>query len=142
MLIGHSAISPEIVKARGYYTAQSPADVPPEFGRGQRRAGLVIPIFCPCGEAGHQLRPDAPRKRGLKYENATGSRAVLDVPPSSWSLLRDTSRPIFITEGIRKADAITTAGALAVGLLSVWQFQREGQLLPSWENIALNGRTV
>jgi Domain of unknown function (DUF3854) len=55
--------------------------------------------------------------------------------------------PLFVTEGIKKGDALVSRGLCAVALLGVWNWRgtnaKGGKIaLPEWEDIALNGRKV
>src|SRR6058998_3844619 len=92
-LIEKSAISPEVVAARGYYSMSegTPRMALMELGFSGKQAGLVpclvIPIWNVQGRiALHQIRPDQPRKqkkngieKPLKYEMPKGSVMILDV---------------------------------------------------------------
>jgi hypothetical protein len=49
---------------------------------------------------------------------------------------------LWITEGIKKADALASRGLAAVGLIGVWNFQRDGELLPCRDHVRLEGRLV
>lgn len=159
MLEQESGIRPEVIEARGYFTAQTKAELARlGFSRAQQLApALGIPIRNPTGQiANHQIRPDNPRKvkkKGsdkestLKYETLKGSRLSLDTNPLSISKLADPSEPLWITEGSKKVDALVTHGLCAVGLMGVWGWRgtngHGGKVaLPDWENIALNGRLV
>ncbi len=145
MLLDGSGISPEIVAGRGYRTVDR-AGVPDAFRRYQRRPGLLVPMYSPDGiTASHQLRPDAPRVRDgkvVKYETPGGTRCILDVHPRMRKAVGDPSVPLWITEGIKKADALTSRGLCTVGLIGVWNWQKDGELSPCWEHVALNGREV
>jgi putative DNA primase/helicase len=126
------------------------------FARAQRRPpGLLLPTWSPvtCEIAGWQLRPDDPRvdqKRGrvVKYETASERPVVVDVHPAAWEQLGDPSVPLFVTEGIRKADAAISAGLCCIALLGVWNWRGSNDkggktALPEWEAVALNdGRRV
>src|SRR5918995_7000074 len=81
-LCEESAISSEVVSARGYRTAASLDEVPKAFAKWQRRVGLVIPSYSPDGvSVSYQLRPDKPivRKTGKapKYESPSGAATTL-----------------------------------------------------------------
>jgi hypothetical protein len=72
---------------------------------------------------------------------------VLDVPPIARPWLRDPGRPLFITEGARKADAGVSIGLCCIALLGVWGWRGTNDLggrtaLPDWESIALKDRDV
>ena len=59
-------------------------------------------------------------------------------------MLGDPPVPLWISEGIRKADALVSRGMCAVALLGVWSWRgRNGRggltALAEWEYVALNG---
>ena len=148
-----SAISNEVVEARGYQTVTTKAELETlGFARSQRNIpALVIPIFNPAGDTAlYQTRPDTPRitkGKPVKYETPKGSRMVLDVHPFARDKLGDPSVPLFITEGVKKGDALVTRGLCAVALIGVWNFRGTNEhggktALPDWEYIALNKRQV
>ena len=75
--------------------------------------GLLIPIYSPTGEiVNYQFRPDQPRigkdGKAIKYETPAGTRMVLDVHPFAREMLGDPTVPLFITEGIKKGDALVS----------------------------------
>ncbi len=148
-----SAISPEIIEARGYRTVASKAEM--------RRLGfatsqllvpaLVLPIWNVAGEiAGYQARPDSPRinkGKAVKYETAAGMQMVLDVHPLQRRHLDDPSVPLWVTEGLKKGDALTSQDCCAISLLGVWNWRGTNEkggktVLAAWESIALKGRRI
>ncbi len=153
-LIVASAISPEVASARGYRSIKTKAELRRRgFSDSQCRVpALLIPIYGPTGELStYQARPDEPRidQRGkpVKYETPGGSRMALDVPPAASPWIGDPARPLFITEGVRKADAAVSAGLSCIALLGVWNWRGKNEhggkvALPEWESIALNGRQI
>jgi hypothetical protein len=113
--------------------------------------GLLIPLRDVQGNVRyHQYRPDKPRNRDgkpVKYETPAGTRLVLDVPPRVLARLGDPVPPLFVTEGPVKADAAVSAGWACIGMTGVWGWRgtnhRGGKtVLPDWDYVALNGRTV
>lgn len=152
-LITDSAISPEVAVARGYRSVVKKAELR-ELGFGVNQArvpALLIPIWGISGEiALYQARPDDPRiikGKPTKYETPAKCRMVVDVPPGIRAKLADPSCPLFITEGVRKADAAVSKGLCCVALLGVWNWRGSNELggrlaLPEWDSMALNGRTV
>ena len=151
-LIAESAITDEVRDASDYRTEVSLSELGRlGFAKAQRLPGLLIPIHDVHGEIRtHQLRPDDPRTvrdRLTKYETPKESKAALDVHPFCREQLGDPTVPLFITEGIRKGDAIVSAGASALALLGVWNWRGTNSLggkiaLPDFEAIALNNREV
>jgi Domain of unknown function (DUF3854) len=150
-LVAESGISLEVIEARGYWTCEDPDDlVDLGFSKPQRRApALVIPIHDVTGTVRfHRIRPDNPRispqrpDRVIKYEQPAGTPVVLDVPPLAREDLRDTGKRLWITEGEKKADALVTQGEVAIALLGVWNWKKDGWLLFDWEEVRLMGREV
>ena len=151
MLTEGSGISEEVITARGYRTFEKKVELEElGFGRAQRNVqGLLIPCYSPTGEiATYQYRPDHSRVdkdgRVVKYETPSGSRMVLDVHTFARKMLGDPPVPLWISEGIRKADALVSRGMCAVALLGVWSWRgRNGRggltALAEWEYVALNG---
>lgn len=150
-LVNGSGISSEVAAARGYRTVTKKAELRDlGFGESQARVpALLIPIHDVAGKVTlYQIRPDVPRikdGKALKYETPIKARMVLDVPPGARAKLGDPSVPLFITEGVRKADAAVSMGLCCVALLGVWNWRGTNDdggkvALPDWESVALNGR--
>lgn len=148
-----SAIAPEIITERGYFTAATPDALPPAFADWQRRPGLVVPIRDTTGEVvAWQVKADRPRlardRKTIKYDTAVGGRQCLDVPLRSHPHLGDPTVPIWITEGAKKVDAGLSHGLRCIiGLQGVYGWRGRNDhggtcALPDWEDIALNGRNV
>src|SRR5258708_24630896 len=123
-LLKDSAISPEVARERGYVTADTKRRVESAgFKWYQCRVpGLLIPVHDTSGAVAlYQYRPDSPRVnpkgKPVKYETPGGSRMVMDVPPRVSGQLADPRVPLWVTEGIRKADAAVSAGLCCVALL-------------------------
>ena len=142
-----AVISPEVIAARGYYTARRLSDVPDCFPRWQRRLGLVIPSSSPApGMHGYQLRPKRPRHKGPKYETPSGASIALDANPLMLEEVRHGSGELWVTEGAKKVDALASRGVPAVGGTGVWNFAMPGskgtEPLPCWRHVKLRGRTL
>lgn len=155
MLEVESAISPEVIEARGYVSVTAESDELDGYAKAQRRSGLLVPGWDIFGERNPgQIRPDMPRviqRSGkdvtLKYESPHGSKAYLDVHPSIRERVKNTTEGLVITEGCRKADSAITQGLLCVALLGVWGWrgkQDSGATagLSDFDAIPLRGRTV
>jgi hypothetical protein len=151
-----SAISVEVMRERGYRSILGGRDKRLEtlgFSSNQQRGGILIPIWGVDGTiVNHVLRPDKPRKNGadkpIKYEQPKGTKVKFDVPPRCFKNLKDPKTPLWIVEGIKKADALATAGApCVIGLTGVWGFRGTNDLggktaIADWDFVALNGRIV
>lgn len=144
-----SAISLEVIAARGYLSVTDPQSLPIAFAGYQRRPGLLIPIGDVTGTlASWQLKPDEPRTsaetgKPIKYETAAGGRTCLDVPAKVRPLLRNAEIPLWITEGAKKVDSGLSNGvACIIGLSGVDGWSSQGMALPDWKEIALRRRRV
>lgn len=152
-MLGDSGITPDHAHARGYMSV----DTKVRLGQvgitpaGRRVPGLLVPQLRADGSTwGWQYRPDSPRERNgspVKYETPTGQRNGVDVPPGVGPMLADPAVPLWITEGVKKADAGALAGLCIVALPGVWSWRgsndRGGKVaVPDWHDIALNGRRV
>jgi hypothetical protein len=146
-----SAIAPEVISERGYFTATDPAVLEElGFARSQRRVpALVIPVHGVNGECRfHRARPDDPREdadkpgKFTKYEQPAKTGVALDVPPQARPVLSDPSKRLWIVEGEKKADSLVSRGECAIDVLGVWSWKREGRPLPDWDEIRLVGREV
>lgn len=122
------------------------------FSNSQQRApGILIPLHGVDGSiVGHQYRPDKPREdkkreRLIKYENPVGASVRVDCPPRCRPQLGDPAVPLYITEGIKKVDALACAGACAIALTGVWGFKGKNPvggttILADFDYIALKER--
>ena len=155
MLHQERAIAETILQSRGYCTLTDPGDLLDlGFSKVQARTApvLAIPLWDVHGQqTGWQIRPDSPRLttdgKAIKYENPKGSSLHLDVHPAMQPLLGDPRTPLWITEGIPKADALTSQGVCTIALRGVWGFKGTNEhggkvILPDWQHVALNDRLV
>ena len=133
-LLEESAIAPEVISERGYFTATDSAELEElDFARSQRRVpALVIPVHGVNGECPfHRARPDDPREdadkpgKFTKYEQPAKTGVALDVPPRAHSALSDPSKRLWIVEGEKKADSLVSRGECAIDVLGVWSWKRD-----------------
>ncbi len=166
-LVQGSGISPEVIAARGAYTAQSPAELEALGYKGDQAQlvpALVLPVHSLNGwKPTYVIKPDKPRPdthrdgtpkikpdgtpKMRKYEYAAGSPNRLDVPPGTQAVAEDPSVPVLITEGIKKVDKATAAGYHCIGLGGVWSWLGKhdtpyGMPLPDFGYFAWKGRRV
>jgi hypothetical protein len=154
MLLEESGIDRQVAEARDYRTIEKKVELKNlGFSERQRNVpGLLIPIYSPTGDISlYQYRPDQPRikdGKAIRYEMPSGARMTLDVHPFSRDKLSDPSVPLFITEGIKKGDALVSRDLCTVTLLGVWNWRGTNDkcgkvALSEWEYVALNnGREV
>ncbi len=152
MLLKESGISRGLAEERGYRTVTTKVELGRlGFGSFQRNVpALLIPIYDPTGEIVlYQARPNTPRiKNGkpVKYETPGGERMALDVHPAM-KKIRDPHLPLFVTEGIKKGDALASRELVVVSLVGVWNWRGTNEhggktVLAAWEHVALEGRKV
>jgi P4 family phage/plasmid primase-like protien len=116
--------------------------------------GLLIPLWGPDGRVGgYQFKPKSPRPnpdgKPMKYASLKGRPAVLDVHPR-WTRLsaaavpeiKDASRLLLITEGVKKGDALTSLDFVTIALSGVYNWRSTMGALGAWEEVALKGRKV
>ena len=160
-MLADAAISEEVIKARGYQTIGRPTNGDDRPRQRLKRLGisskitkvdtafpgLLIPLYRATGEQISAVyRPDKPPKddkgKPRKYVMPVGRPPVLDVHPSNRDRIIDPTIPLWVTEGIKKGDALTTAGACAVTLAGVFNWRSTYGTLGDWEDVRLPGRTV
>jgi putative DNA primase/helicase len=116
--------------------------------------GLLIPQYTPTGlRYAGQFKPfrAVPNREGKpqRYASAKGP-ARLDVHPR-WSrdrggmqlpVIQDPTERLWITEGVKKADSLTSRGACTVALTGVYNWRNTHATLGDWEDIRLRGREI
>jgi|GEM_PF-2973049 len=144
-----SAITDEVIAARGWESVTNPRSVPREyFADYQRLPGLLIPIRNMSGNiVNYQLKPDNPRRdqqgKVAKYESAKNGTPCLDVHPMAIQKVRNIHAQLWITEGAKKVDSAISNGITAVvGLSGVWNWMSDKTRLADWDEIPLKGRDV
>lgn len=156
-----SCVSPAVAEARGYRTltgSGSDRDELEELGfqryltqRDDAYPGLLVPMHGADGTVrGHQYKPRVPRLRSkadgspspVKYESPKGAALCLDVPEFTREALPEIGTPLWITEGMKKTDALVSQGLAALGLTGVFNWRTRMGTLGDWEDIPLKGRTV
>ncbi len=149
-----SGISEAIRDARGYETVTEPdelAGVGFEAWVTKHVPGLLVPMWSVFGEiVSHQYRPDTPiRKKGgktVRYLSLPGEPNVLDCHPAMRHHLLGTT-PILITEGVKKADALTSIGCATLALTGVWNWRGSSgdagpAALADFDAISWKGREI
>ena len=149
-IVEESGIAPYVASERGYRLEKTKAGLSREgfTSRFQQRVpAIVIPRIAPSGEKiTPVIKPDNPRKKNskpgerklVKYECVSGRAIRLSVHPRVVKVLRDVRRPLWITEGEKKGDALVSHKVAAVVLqgTACWNVPQD------WEEIKLYGREV
>lgn len=171
-LVSESAIDPDVIAERGYRSIsrpsvndQRPRDELSRLGvptwatsEDWNFPGLLIPQYRATGELiSHQFKPASPvtdrdgKKR--RYASIRGHASVIDVHPR-WSrdrgvedpalvpVIRDVNTTLYITEGVKKADCLTSHGLCTIALAGVWNWRSTLGSLGDWDDIPLRGRTA
>lgn len=163
LLKEQSAISDEVIRGRRYRTVGRPTAGDPHSSKDllkqrgiprwmrtedARFPGILIPLYRATGEnISWQYRPDIPPKdpktgKLRKYAAQAGRASVLDVHPFNKDRIVDPTVELWITEGVKKGDALTSAGACVVTLSGVFNWRSTLGSLGDWEDIPLKGRPV
>jgi hypothetical protein len=149
-----SGITPDHARERGYVsvTEKKRLENLKIAKAGRSVPGLLVPERSVDGSVwGYQYRPDMPRRNAdgkvIKYETPYQQRNGIDVPPGVGPQLGDPTIPLFITEGVKKADSAVGKGLACIAIPGVWSWlgkNPEGGkvAIPDWRDIALNGRRV
>lgn len=155
--LNSSRISTELIEQRGYRTvtaadrATLEAAGCPAWAMRNEEAfpGLFLPMHrVRTGEfIGFQFKPAVPQAKPgtdkpVKYASPKGMGNRLDVHPACTDRVSDPQRPLWITEGIKKGDALASRDLAVVTLTGVWNWRNQEGSLGDWEDIPLKGRTV
>ncbi len=114
------------------------------------RGSLVFPYRSLSGEMNcfARRRPHKPRLdangKPIKYEQPPRTPPRAYFPVASLPLLRDGTNPVYITEGEKKALALSQLGLAAVGIGGVWCWKKKGtdKLIDDLRGIEWAGREV
>lgn len=127
----NSGLTDETIASSGIYTEESLDVLKDKFGFKAYKKGMGSAMVIPFrtadgGDADfHRIKPTTPRKIGksnkpAKYESPPGRGNRIYFPLGVSDTLRDSSRPLFIVEGEKKALATTQANRPALGLIGVF----------------------
>ena len=155
-----SAISADVIDGRGYHSVlRSATDLRHQtmlknnriskgiWNEPSRCPGILLPLYTVLGERRAAMyKPDNPRSnekgKPRKYEAPFGVPAVLDVHPCNVDRVADLDVDLWVTEGVKKGDALTSAGECAISLAGVWNWRNADGPLGDWEHVPLRGRKV
>ncbi len=147
-----SGLTDLTIRAAGIYSETSPTKLVALLNRRKPFKGLapaiVIPFHGADGRNGYaRVRPDTPRKekaKPVKYESPIGQPNQVYYPPAVDKVLADPTIELCLTEGEKKALAVTQFGPPCIGLVGVYGWKTKGreQLLPEMERIEWAGRRV
>jgi P4 family phage/plasmid primase-like protien len=168
-LVEESAIDPAVVAERGYESIHRPTNGDQRQRERLRRLqiptwaikedsyfpGLLIPMYGPTGQrVSCQWKPrmPVPNRDGkkMKYTSPKGQTSRLDVHPRNSrvrdgdiiSNIQDQAAELWVTEGVKKSDALTSRGICAISLTGVFNWRSQLGTLGDWEDVILKGRSV
>ncbi len=156
-----SAIAEDTIWARGYQSITRPTNTNqeprqhltrlgiPTWATSEDRyfPGLLIPLYRATGERISWIfKPRVPVTnrdgKKMKYASARGLSSVVDVHPANRDRIADPTVPLWLTEGVKKADALASHGLCVAALSGVYNWRSTHGTLGDWEDIPLRGRTV
>lgn len=171
-LLDESSIARDVAEERGYRSIGRPSNTHNEprqelkakgipqwaIAEDYYFPGLLIPLWDATGHlVSYQWKPKLPVAgrdgKRMKYASAKGRPSVLDVHPR-WTCdrgttdpallpyIRDVATPLWITEGTKKADSLTSRGCVTIALNGVYNWRSTMGSLGDWEDIPLKGRSV
>ena len=162
-LMEGSAISEEIINGRGYFSVSrlSNADESnkrwmkenrfPSWSWDENRLfpGYVIPMYDPLGKrVAAQWKPRvavADYRRGgkkMKYASQKGLPNRLDVHPKWKDAILDPKQTLWITEGVKKADSLSTKDQVTIAIAGVYSWRESNRTVADFENVMLRGRKI
>lgn len=117
--------------------------------------GLWIPQYSPRGVMySGQWKPKNPVPNAdgkrMKYASAKGNAVRLDVHPR-WTrdpgdmavpAISDVNQRLWITEGVKKADSLTSRNEVTIALSGVFNWRNQHGTLGDWEDVRLRGREI
>jgi hypothetical protein len=146
-----SGLTDETIRANLLRTEYDPGRLAKILNRGAGSdcclGGLVFPYRDLGGKTTSfaRVQPHVPRVRDgepIEYEQPVGKALRAYYPQASLQMLRDGASPIFITEGEKKALALSQLGLAVVGIGGVWGWKVEDtdELIEDLSFIDLTGR--
>lgn len=150
-----STIDPAVATERGYLSIgiesreQVLAARFPSWAAGPDESYplLFVPMHGPGGGVtGAQIKPAVapigPGGKAMKYASRRNAPNVLDVHPRNAERVRDTAHQLWITEGIKKGDALTSRGLCVVTLTGVFNWRSKLGTIGDWEDVPVKGRSI
>jgi|Deesub1362A_J573_1020465.scaffolds.fasta_scaffold00319_22 Mn-dependent DtxR family transcriptional regulator len=136
-----SGLSEETIREAGIKTVP-PSHIDKRLGFSVR--GLVSMYEIPYGGGFSRFKAFYERgRKGPKYLQRKDSSNKLYIPKKVKPILSDSSIPLYITEGEKKALKATQEGLYCVGLSGLWNWSNGNkELISDFDKIALTGRPV
>jgi len=125
-----SGITDETIVVAGIYTASN-GEIAKILGWQPKHCDWGSGIVYPYADGYSRVKLDFPRSvdgKPVRYESPKNAPNRAYFPPGFWELL-PTADTIVITEGEKKALAVTQLGIPCIGLVGVWGWQEKRQRL-------------
>ena len=87
-------------------------------------------------------RPVNHNGKPIKYASPKGQTNRLDVHPRNRDKIADPTAEVWITEGIKKADSLTSRGLCVIAPTGVFNWRSRLGTRGDWEDVPLKGRVV
>jgi hypothetical protein len=146
-----SRISDDVIEERGYFSITKSGALRLGFKSGACN-GMAIPTWNTQGKLdGCQIRRNEPRVKShgklQRYESLPGRAPTIDCHPRNTERLGNPAFPLFLNEGVKKADSLASRGALAISIPGVFGWRGTNQhgevtALACWEDIAIKSRKI
>ncbi len=136
--LAESGIAQEIAERLGWYSAGPVELIKIQKRKDIRCGGIVMPF----GDGFCRVRLDEPLN-GAKYiqEAGTAMRLYLpNLPALTEVLPNGMDRPIYVTEGEKKAVCACLHGLPCIGIGGVWSWKDADGMLPDWKRVGIAGR--
>lgn len=156
-LLHDSAISADVLAERGYYsTSQDNEDTENNlktlnlprlvYKEKAHHNGIVIPTYDAIGHRiACQYRSDTPINIGAAPTHRItpkGKTNRVDVHPRNRAAIADLSVTLWLTEGIERADSLTSRGACVASLTGLHSWRAGLRSITDWDDIPMAGRQV
>jgi P4 family phage/plasmid primase-like protien len=89
----------------------------------------------------HSAVPNRDGKK-MRYVSPRGQMNRLDVHPRNRDKIADPTVELWIGEGIKKGDSLTSRGVCVISLTGVFNWRSQHGTLGDWEDVPLKGRVV
>ena len=163
MLVQGSTIDQGLVQKRNYESICWTSKKDSDYDRlrklgfdlkffGDEGSGFLIPMYSPIGDlVAYQYRSDEPIEyrsqktreiQKYRYLSVQGQKHRLDIHPLNTHKIADKDVPLIITEGVKKADSLTSRGQCVIALTGVHCWRNKFGTLGDWEDVVLKDREI
>jgi hypothetical protein len=136
-----SGLSDETIEQAGLYSVR-PNDIKKVTGLAKVESMLAIPYTPEFTR--YKVFPTTLKvqNKKLRYTQPTGTEVHLYVPPVARPVLHDMAIPLGVVEGEKKALKACQEGVMCVAIGGLWNWLKDGRLMPELKAIPWEGRRV